>query len=394
MSIGALTVPAGTFHLSGNPIRVLIAGASAPAGAIDYKILLKVTSVDGVLTGGPFVDAIAPDGSGDAEFDVSGVVDQPMDKSFEWPLLGGLNPYGDQTIDINFTPGERYIDEDGELVENFGTASATHYVIKGGVSFKQLGVYYDESSSFYAEFVTGSKFLTRMPLRQTVHPYQPVKLWLLASGSGSTTMYCKGYYDDGTTYTKSYSYTLYVNILHELNGLAYHWDATNLKPVKNGAKLLYYEIWGDGTGEVRTFVVDHNYYEYCNFLFAANSLGGIDCIWLRGNFERGFSTEMVTAIKPWRYANTQKDRTRIISSRAGRRTWKINTGYKSKDEMIALTDILLSRQVWLLEDAGSYNGGTLYPVIIANSESVLTDSMRDLNNLEIELEEAHDNQYL
>lgn len=103
---------------------------------------------------------------------------------------------------------------------------------------------------------------------------------------------------------------------------------------------------------------------------------------------------MVTAIKPWRYSNTQMDRTRIISSRAGRRTWKINTGYKSKDEMIALTDILLSRQVWLLEDAGSYNGGTLYPVIIANSESVLTDTMRDLNNLEIELEEAHDNQYL
>lgn len=394
MGIGTLTVLAGTFHLSGNPIRVVVSGASAPAGATDYKILLKVTSVDGLLVGGPFEDAIAPDANGNAEFDISGLVDQPLNKTFEWPLSGGLNPYTNDTFDVNLTPGERYIDSNDELQESYGSASVTHYIVKGGVSWKNLGIYYDDTSSFFAEFVTGGKFLTRMPLSQVVHPYQPLKLWLLSSTTGSTTMNCKGYYEDGSTYTKSYSYTLYVNILHELNGLAYHWDAVNLNPVKNGAKLLYYEIWGDVITEKRTFVVDHSHYENCTFLFVANSLGGIDVLWLNGAVDKGFDSEMVNAIKPWTATSTKKDRTRIISSRAGRRTWKINSGYKSSAEMLAMTDILLSRQAWILENAGTYNGGTLYPVIIKNSSSLLTNSMDDLHSLDLEIEEAHDNQYL
>jgi hypothetical protein len=56
--------------------------------------------------------------------------------------------------------------------------------------------------------------------------------------------------------------------------------------------------------------------------------------------------------------------------------------------------MLLSRQVWLLEDAGVFNTGTLYPVIIVNSSSLLTSTIKDLNELEVELEEAHDNAYL
>ncbi len=393
MGIGTLTVPSGTFHLSGNPIRVLVSGATAPAGCTDYKVLLKITSTDGLLEGGPFIDAIAPL-SGAAEFDVSGLVDAPLDKTFEWSLSGGLNPYTNDTLDVTFTPGERYIDDEDELVENWGSASAAHYIVKGGVSFKQLGVYYDDSSSFYAEFVQGGKFLTRMPVSQVVHPYQPVKLWLLADASGSVTANIKGYYDDGTTYTKSYTYTLYVNILHEMNVLPYHWDATNLAPVKGTAKMTKYEVWITSLSETRTFVVDHNYYENCYFLFVANSLGGIDVIWLNGSVQKGFDSEMVTAIKPWTSTNTRKDRTKIISSRAGRRTWKVNTGYKSSDEMHAMTDILLSRQVWILENASTYNGGVLYPVVVKNSSSLLTNTMEDLHSLDLDLEEAHDNQYL
>jgi hypothetical protein len=98
---------------------VNIAGATVPAGATDYKALLKITSADSptpLLVGGPFVDAITPV-SGAASFDVSGYVDQPMDKVFEYPLSGGLNPYPNQTLDITFTPGERYIDSAGDLQE-------------------------------------------------------------------------------------------------------------------------------------------------------------------------------------------------------------------------------------------------------------------------------------
>jgi len=390
-----LTVPAGTFHLSGIPIRVNITGASAPAGSSGYMVLLKITSVDGLLVGGPFIDAKTPV-SGAASFDVSGYVDQPLEKLFEWPLAGGVNPYSAQTLDINFTAGERYIDSDGDLQETWGEASATHFVIKGGVSFNELGRMYDDSSSFYAEFVTATKFLTRQPSTQIVHPFQPVKLWLLAPANGSHALKIKGYYDNGTSYTYSSTNTYFKDILHEINCMPYHADAVNLAPVKAGAKMTHYEVWIDGLTSKFTFTVDTNYqrFENCSFLFAANSLGGIDVIWLSGEVEEGFNTETVKASKPWPATGTKKDRTTVVSSRVGSRTWNISTGYKPAAEIRAMADILLSRQVWLVTGAGTYNGGTIYPVTIANSKSLLGNTMNDLHELTFEFEEGHENPYL
>jgi len=50
--------------------------------------------------------------------------------------------------------------------------------------------------------------------------------------------------------------------------------------------------------------------------------------------------------------------------------------------------------VWLLEDAEGFNQGTLHPVTIENSASELYDSMEDLWAIELDITEAHSNQYL
>lgn len=392
MAVGTLTVPAGTFHLSGNPIRVNITGATIPSGATDYKILCKVASVDGLLIGAPFIDAKTPV-TGAASFDVSGYVDQPVDKSFDWPMLGGLGPNSIYTLDVNFTPGERYIDSNGDLQEAWGTASLTNFVIKGGVSFTQLGIYYDESDSFYNDFVVGGKFLTWMPLSQVVHPYQPVKLWLLSDENQSVELNIYAHYEDGDGHLYRSNHDLYINILHEINCLPFHADSLQMPPVKNGSKMDYYEVWIGSVTETRRFIVDHNYHENCNYLFVANSLGGIDCIWLNGAVDKGFKVSQVFANKPWPAAGTRKTRTKVVSNKTGSRTWRINTGYKSTEEMAGMPDLLLSKQVWLLEDASAYNTGTLYPVIITNSDALLNNSMEDLHSLELEIEEAHDNSY-
>lgn len=392
MGIGTLTVPAGTFHLSGNPIRVSIAGATIPTGVTDYKILCKVASVDGLLIGAPFIDAKTPV-TGAASFDVSGYVDQPVDKSFDWPLVGGLGSNSIYTLDVNFTPGERYIDANGDLVEAWGTPSLTNFVIKGGVSFAQLGSYKDNNDSFYNDFVVGGKFLTWMPSPQIVHPFQPVKLWLLSDENQSIELTIYAHYENGDGHVYRSNHDLYINILHEINCLPYHADSIQMPPVKNGAKMDYYEVWIGSVTETRRFYVDHNYYENCNYLFSANSLGGIDCIWLNGAVKKGFKSSSVFATKPWPSAGTRKTRTKVMSNKLGVRTWKINTGYKSAIEMAAMPDLLISEQVWLLENASAYNTGTLYPVIITNSDALLNNSMEDLHSLELEIEEAHDNSY-
>jgi hypothetical protein len=390
-----MTIVGGTFHLSGNPLLVSITVDTIPAGATNYKILCKVTSTDGVLIGGPFIDAKAPDDEGEALFDVSGYCDQPVEKVLEYPLIGGLNPYGNDTLDLTFTPGESYIDTDGDLVETWGSASAGNYVVKGGVGPRKLGEYIDDNSSFYADYVTGAKWLTHFPAIQTVAPMQPVKLWLLAAAAGAKTLHIKVYYDDGSTYEWTHSYTLYQDILHEINCLPYHADPTNMMPVKPvNIKMLYYEVWFASLTAKMTFYVDHTYHEQCNFLFALNSLGGIDCVWLSGEVKKGFKTESVQAVRPFPIDGTAKYRTVIVASRTGQRTWKINTGWKPKTEMEALKDLLLSKQVWLLEDFTGNATGTVHPVTIETSSADLYDSQEDLYALELDIVEAHNSQYL
>lgn len=398
MAVGTLTVPAGTFHLSGNPIRVNITGAVIPAGATDYKILCKITSVDGLLIGAPFIDAKTPV-TGAASFDVSGYVDQPVDFVFQYPLTGLISPRDSHTLDIKFQPGERYIDSNGDLVEVWGELSATHYVLKGGLSFIDIGQYADDSTNFYAQFVTVLRFLTRIPTNRVVHPYQPNKLCFVSNTVQNGSIRIDAYYDDGHLYTFSSSFSSYENIMHEMSASPYLADQVNLAPVIGGAKLLYYDyiiiLYKGGTPNAVSmrFYVDHNYYENCNYLFAVNSLGGLDCIWLNGAVEKGFKVEQILSVKQWPSTGTRKTRTKIVSNKKGSRTWKINSGYKSTEEMSAMPDLLLSNQVWLLENASAYNTGTLYPVIIANSEALLNSSMDDLHSLEFEIEEAHDNKY-
>jgi len=388
-----LTVPSGAFHLSGNPIWVKITGASAPAGSTNYKVLCKVTSTDGVLIGGPFIDSKVP-GTTETWFDVSGYVDQPIEKTFQWPLVGEMTGHADDTLNVTYTAGETYIDSNGDLQENWEATGVVDFVLKGGVGYRKLGQYNDDSSSFYADYVTGAKFLTNLPDNQKVNPYQPIKLWFVAAANYNANLVIKAYYEDGTTYTRTNQAGFYIDIIHEMDIMPYHNDNVNLAPVINGVKMTRFEFQISGKTAKQTYYIDHSYHEQCNYLFFLNSFGGVDCVWLSGEVQKGFKSDAVQALKPFAIEGSAKDRTMIVSSRTGQCTWKINSGWKSQLEIEALKDLLLSKQVWLLEDASGYNQGTLHPVTIENSSSDLYNSQEDLFSLDLEITEAHNNQYL
>jgi len=388
-----LTVPAGNFHLAGNPIRVVVTGAVAPVGSTNYKVMLKVISTDSLLMGTPFIDAIAPV-SGTATFDVSGYIDQPQVRTFNYPLSGGVYGYNNDTFDIQFVAGESYIDADGDLQETFGTNTATHFVVKGGVSDYRLGKYKDANSSFYADFVTGGKFLTRQPNNMVVSPTQPVKLWLLSAASVTGSLRIRANYDDGGYYIYASDHGLYADILHEVNCLPTHADAENMPMVvydlegNVSTRMTSYEISIHGKTETRTFKVDHAYYENNNYLFALNSLGGIDVIWLNGAVKFGFESDLQVAIKPRQDTDSARIPTRVVSSRKGVRKWTINSGYKSTAEMQALADVALSKQAWLLTD------GELIPVIAKLASADLYDNLNDLHDVDLEIEEAHNLKFI
>lgn len=380
----------GDFHLSGNPVYVEVSGAAAPAGSSEYRVLLKITSVDGDLIGAPFVDAIAPDSDGKALFEISGYVNQPALRTFEWPLAGGINPYGDMLFDIKLTPGELYIDSQGDLQEIWGSESDSKFVINGALEPSVLASFNAEGTSFYHQYVVPVRFLTLQPDFQVVSPFQPVKYWVLAPEQQTVEYRTKAYYDDGSTYEDSKpGHVLYKFIIHEINAFPPHNHSVNMPMVKaSGAKMTHYESWLVGKTQKRTCVVDHSFYEHNNYLFFVNRLGGIDVVWLHGGAQTGHKTTQVQARKPILKGASRFDRS-VVTSRQTRRTFSINSGFKSKAEMAALIGLMQSDQVWLLYGGHPLSQARLYPVTIENSEDILVHWNEDLESIDIEMTEAY-----
>jgi len=397
MSITISEIAANSTHLSGNIIKVVATTSGAPAGATGYKILLKLISLDSLLVGSPFLDGKTPDADGKCEFDISGYLDQHAEKDFAWPIPGQFDGkwqgYEDQVYEVQLVPGERYIDSSGDLVETYQSAFGTIFAVKGKLNQLVQLQLNDISETWFSNYISGGKWLTYMPATQYVGPHQPVKLWWKPPTTGLTFAFkVKAYYTDGSTDTYTGSPTMYYNVMFEFDchpaGLGFTLD-------DGSKKLQYYEVWMEGTPNVekRTFIIDWRPVENNYYLFADNQIGGIDCVWLNGAVRYSPEAEKTIAQKPYVAGMGTKQRTRYVSDNKRTRKWTINSGFKITPDEIDALDILLDTPfAWLAvppsagaTDISQYK---LVPVIITNTLFDLSDTMRDLYNVEIEIEEA------
>jgi hypothetical protein len=397
-------------HLSGNPIYITGTTSAIPAGATEYKILLKVESADGLITGGTwingvfeegvFVDGVPPDGNDAALFDISGWVDQAVAKDFTWPIPGlydaKWHAFANQVYEVDITAGERYIDSNGALVETWGTKWGTLFIVKGKLPEHMLAEFNGSNTNWFAEYITEGRWFTLMPLSQKVAPYQPVKLWWKPPTDGLTFQYkIKAYYDDGSTAENSGDPVLYYDGMFEFEAQP---TAQGLGPVVTTQgvtkRLLYYEVWIEGTPDVekRTFVLDWSYHEEVWYLFADNQIGGIDCIYLSGAAEAGYSGERTIARKPLPKGAGSKIRSKVVTGASRTRTWKLNSGHKDRAEIEAMGFLLDSANVWLaIPPVGGSNTIADYditPVNVVSSTLTGGKNTDDLFAFELEIEEA------
>lgn len=382
----ALTIPGGAVQLSGNPIWAKVTGASAPVGSTGYNIILKITSTDGIVTGGPFIDAIPPNAAGVATFDISGLVDIPVTPQFEWPLVTGSKSYIDAAWNIKVEFGEMYINSSGVLVTTWQPTNSLIQIIKGGISDFKIGEYNDAATSFYAQIIAKGKFLTNQPTPQTVSPTQNVKLYLISPYAVNTTIsvVCTGYYSDNSTAVHTESCELFVDGLFEFNLNPAHVGLAMVNIA--GKPMVRFTIgWGNPAtvGDLREYLIDWNYHEQNNYLFAANSLSGVDVHWLTGEVKKGIDIAGTEGVKPMAQGAGARSRTVLTTGISGRKKITINTGYKSAAEIEALEDVYLSRNLWLLM------AGKLIPVKLINSEKLLNDTTEDVHAVDLEFEESH-----
>lgn len=391
------TIQGGAVQLSGIPVWIHCTGGAAPADSSGYKILLKIISTDGQLIGAPHIDAISPDTSGEAWFNISGYVDQPVKAEFQYPPSGAVVVYPSKTLKIKIQPGESYIDSTGVLQEVWGGESEEVQILKGGVSQRQIAMWETNSTNFYDEYLVKGRFLTHRPWGDWVHPLQPVKLWFIPVSEMTGTLKIKYFYYDNSEGTYSVPVSLSPSSVYEFNCNP-KWLGVDLEA--NGKRVSFYDVWLESGGEEisdsRRFTIDWKPCERPFFMLFANSIGGVDDIYLSGYAVEKFKSEGTTVYRPAQRGDKVYDPTLIVPNRLGQNTFSINTGYKVPTQMRHLRDLLVARQVWLLYPNLAISSFIIIPVIIDNSDSVLIDyyeRANELDNLDLEISEAIKSQF-
>jgi hypothetical protein len=384
-----VTLPSGSILLSGNPVRITVNGAPAPAGATQHRFLCRVTFEDGQS----FTDAIAVDDQLTAYFDIQGYVDIPVTRqfSFSWPPAGGYVEHYTPLIPVEIEVGNAYIDSNGDLQETFEETTYELLVLKGGVSQRQVAIWKANGQNFASTYA--GKFLTQRPQDDIVHPYQSISLWYI-NVTEVTKMQLVCYYSDGTSTTKDVPMVNEEHKLYELRVNPYYNDV----PLTSGsAKMVSFTagVYNNTTlvSDLRRFTFDQRYIERPFWLMFTNSLGGIDDVYLSGYATEGFETEGTTVYKPAQPNDTVQERTLYTPNKQGKNRWRINTGPKSATQMLHLRDLMLSREVWLLYPNNGVSSYYVIPVSITNTSADLVKRSEDHYSTDIEMEEAHNSPF-
>jgi hypothetical protein len=389
------TVTGGAVQLTGNPVIINCSGGSVPSGASEYMILLQILSPDGKLEGAPLISGSIPYPDGSAIFDISGILDQPVEVSFDSNMTEKILTHPTQAFNIQVQPGERYIDAQGLLKENWFAVSDIFQMIKGGLSPRQNTMMKALGQTYYSKYVQGKKFLSPRPWGDFVHPNQPVKLWFMPAENKTVYLEVRAYFNDNNYQNKHIQVDIDTDTLLEINcNPALH--GFIMETVDN-IRIEYFEVYfaygGLAYSDVRRFQVDWNYCERPYFLFFANSLGGIDDVFLRGFGVDSFDVTGTQAYRPVRTTDTVFTPTIVSPNKTGQNKWKINSGWKDISTIQFYRDLMLSKQAWFLYPGLNNTSTIIIPVIIQNSDGQLTDRQEDQWNIDIEFIEAHSSRF-
>ncbi len=390
----------GIVQLSGNRVEIEVLNDDLKGES--PRALLKAISTDGAVAGGPFIDSkpwtVQQDESGKAIFDFSEYLDAPVDYGFTFPYgesIAVKHPL--RAFDLNILAGASYIDnvpasadygKKLELWQNEANAVSIR-ILKGGMSQQRQAQYKESGLNFYQDFIQGNKWLTHRPDNQRISYNQPVRLWYLLPGAETV------HYQLVLIYWRPGAQSVVTTFDVDLDpdGLyEFVLDPAKLNLPEDITQFTVFLADGYTTiGESRTFIIDPEFYENNTYLFAANSLAGIDDHWFTGAVKLLLNTDGENGIQALDRNATTKDRSVVVTSKSGSRKWSIFPGNRlNVAEMESLQDLLYSKFIWLVWN------NQIVPVNLENGEFELTGTMRDLiinDELELVFIEANQNNH-
>jgi len=394
----------GIVQLSGNKVEIEVSNDDIKGES--PRAMLKATSTDGAVPGGPFEDArewrpLTPtvEGSGKAIFDFQEYLDAPTDYNFTFPYgatYAVKHPL--RAFDIDILAGASYIDNDvesatyGQKITAWQEAAeaVSIRILKGGMSQYRQAQYNEDATDFYHDWILANKYLTHRPNNQKVSYNQPIRLWYLLPGETQVTRALYIFYTcaDGSNGATMRMVTLDPDGLYEFILDPALWELP-----ANTVQFGFLQMENlTIIGETRVFIIDPQFYSENNtFLFFANSLAGIDDVWFTGAVKLLVNSEAETGIQQLDRNATTRDRSVIETNSTGSRKWSIFPGNRlSVAEIEDLQDFIYSRFRWLVWN------GKIVPVNLERGEFELTNTIRDLvinDELEFVFVEAHSNNH-
>ncbi|HAH24950.1 MAG TPA: hypothetical protein DCL77_14550 [Prolixibacteraceae bacterium] len=397
---GSGPIPGGNVQLSGNPIQVTLSTTQLQMNGKDnYRLALQVECDS--LMGSPFVEEIPPNSvTKESKFNISGLVNQPIDVEFQNPPLDKIVPHPALARVVTLTTGEVYNDANGIRQESWaGELSGVQIkVINGKLRPYELGQLNDLQMTFNEAYIKAGKFLTHLPNNQKVSPIQVVKLWFM--GRWPSLHAAKlNFVAENSSNFGDYIYTEDFIIMPDAGLIEF-----NITPALMGFNnpatmpaetvVTAYTFWlSDADGDIserRRFVVYNKYYESPFFFYYRNPFSCVESIWLTGEFSEGLTTESETAYLPVPQGSGSMVASQITISSTGQRKFEINTGFKTRDELWAMRDFLESKERWLWDpDRTPGNWWGLIPVVIESGEYVMKDSMKGNQEMDLKVVEAY-----
>lgn len=395
-----INLPGLGVQLSGNPIWVET--TTTTTGMTNHQILLKITSTDGKVPGGPWIDHIQPIG-GAARFDISGLVDYEFDYTFDY--LHDSASFNRNLLMAEFSVqvGEYYIDGTGQEVETWG-ATETVTVIKGELDKYELARIEAnlQYSSFYEKYITNMRFMSDISYADTEEPKKmsvysaddPVKAWVMIYSMFPASVRVFIQYADGDYVAHLFDYWMLQDYMFvELNCEQLITQATGYID----KEIDFYEVSIYTFEDKQTYSILHvdirnRYSENHEILYCLNNLGAVEAVNCYGEITEKRNIEKNEFTQAQSTSPTLLEST--LKSRRTSRTenFKINTGYKSLDERRWIAGLLECENAWLKSERLPHLPGKNYgfvPVVVEPGSFDIDTTSEDHMSIEIELKIAH-----
>lgn len=267
-----------------------------------------------------------------------------------------------------------------------------YFALLGGISYLQRAIYNRQDSNYWAKVTYNEYFLTWQPVRKIINKLQTEKLYFLIYDNwAEIRLKIHVHYNDETpdflttkdTVSNPEQYQVYEmclsNNILQLPG----WDEDIIEMIE----IHISDQADERISEFRYYTYDYGYHENSREFFFLNSLGGWDTVRTTGQAINELEYERTNINKVLNYDFTEKDRQISQLKPSETKIFKVNTGWKSEDDVDWLRDLLLSTETYQI----IY--GKLVPINIISKKIFQKRDNSKLFFLEFEYQRAFTNEF-